>query len=524
MILITSARYVNPELEAEFGKIPPAFLPLGGRRLYEHQVKLLKTLGREIALSVPESFEISSADLKKLKQIGLKIIPVPDKLTLGESVVYALNTLLPISDGIRILHGDTFFGNLQEDFIKKDSFSVSSVDNSYDWAYLTTKGKPLFNMKGLEKLEEIENLIISGFFSFSNVYDFIKCIVKSDYSFIKGISLYSETYQLSAICNNTWLDFGLASSYYHSRKSMTTERAFNSLVIENGYVAKCSEKTSKLDAEINWFKSFPDELALYIPRFGMVSNQSSCYQTEYLYLSTLSELYVFGKLPEYVWKQIFTSAKIFLDKLHKNRAEVADSNFKYKEKTLERLAIFSRESGIDREREWTFNGTVLPSINQIVEDLDIYLTGSEKRSTFIHGDICFSNIMYDFRANQIKVFDPRGMDFSNNISVYGDPDYDHAKMMHSVIGLYDFIISGFYSCEVNDHTIDFHIDTTAEIRKIQKTYLDVFGKEKYEMLYAIMVHLFLSMLPLHNDNEQKQYALLANALRLYKNLKEGVSL
>ena len=520
MTLITAAKYVNPELEAEFGKIPPAFLPLGGRRLYEYQVKLLKLLDDKIVLSVPESFEITPSDQKKMEDIGLETIHVPDRLSLGESVVYALNTLLPISDEIRIIHGDTFFGNLQDN-LAKDSLLVSNVENSYDWTYLITNEKPVFDMKGLEKLEEIEDSIVSGFFNFSNVYELIKCIVKADYSFIKGISLYSQTYKLCAIHNSTWLDFGLASSYYHSRKSITTERAFNSLVIDNGYVTKCSEQSNKLDAEINWFKNFPDDLSLYIPRFKMISDQSSCYQTEYLYLSTLSELYVFGKLPEYVWKQIFLSAKIFLDKLHKNRMEVPGNNFNYKEKTLERLRIFSRESAIDLDREWTFNETILPSINKIVEELDIYLVGSEKRSTFIHGDICFSNTMYDFRSNQIKVFDPRGMDFSNKITVYGDPDYDYAKMMHSVIGLYDFIISGFYSCAINKYTIEFHIDIVDEIKKIQTNYVTVFGEQKLEIHYAIMVHLFLSMLPLHNDNEEKQFALLANAFRLYKNLKEG---
>lgn len=32
---------------------------------------------------------------------------------------------------------------------------------------------------------------------------------------------------------------------------------------------------------------------------------------------------------------------------------------------------------------------------------------------------------------------------------------------------------------------------------------------------AIMISLFLSMLSLHYDNKEKQYALLANALRLF---------
>lgn len=40
MFLIMSGAYVGQELESEFGRIPPSFLPLGNRRLFQHQVAL----------------------------------------------------------------------------------------------------------------------------------------------------------------------------------------------------------------------------------------------------------------------------------------------------------------------------------------------------------------------------------------------------------------------------------------------------------------------------------------------------
>ncbi len=42
MILINSAAYVNDDLRAEFGLLPPCFLPLGNRRLYHHQIESLR--------------------------------------------------------------------------------------------------------------------------------------------------------------------------------------------------------------------------------------------------------------------------------------------------------------------------------------------------------------------------------------------------------------------------------------------------------------------------------------------------
>ena len=35
-----SGAFVGQELESEFGKIPPSFLPLGNKRLFQHQIKL----------------------------------------------------------------------------------------------------------------------------------------------------------------------------------------------------------------------------------------------------------------------------------------------------------------------------------------------------------------------------------------------------------------------------------------------------------------------------------------------------
>lgn len=86
MILITSAKYVNPELQSEFGKIPPSFLPLGGKRLYEYQEKLFENHNDKIFLSLPESFKVSKSDKKKLDLLNITILKVADGLSLGESI------------------------------------------------------------------------------------------------------------------------------------------------------------------------------------------------------------------------------------------------------------------------------------------------------------------------------------------------------------------------------------------------------------------------------------------------------
>lgn len=515
MIFITSAKYVNPELQSEFGKIPPSFLPLGGKRLYEYQAKLFENSREKIVLSLPESFEISKSDKKKLDFLGVTILQVPDGLSLGESVVYCVNMNLPLDQSLQILHGDTYLENIRMEI---NSLSVAKVDSNYDWTYLAQNNIPEFEIKN--NFKDINNFILCGYFNIEKPYIFIQSIVKMKYSFIEGLKLYSKSYAFEVVENKSWLDFGLVSNYFHSKKAITTERAFNSLLIENGFVRKSSDMLGKLDGEINWFRTFPKEHSLYIPRFFACEDGLS-YKTEYLYSNTLSELFVFGKLPLHIWNKIFQSLKIFLDKLHTYKSPDKQINFDYKFKTLQRIKQFANESKIDLDNTWTYNNEQMPSLNTIINDLDNYLPKGTTLS-FIHGDFCFSNVMYDFKSGEIKTFDPRGIDFDAKVTPYGDIIYDFAKLMHSVVGLYDFVIAKFYECSVSEYTIKYEIDINEEIVSIQKLFFEIFGFKNKEEIYGVMIHLFLSMLPLHNDDKDKQNALLANMFRLYKNLKEGI--
>ena len=53
MILITSAQYLVAEFQIEFGKLPPAFLPLGQKRFYEYYARLFHAYNEPIVLTFP---------------------------------------------------------------------------------------------------------------------------------------------------------------------------------------------------------------------------------------------------------------------------------------------------------------------------------------------------------------------------------------------------------------------------------------------------------------------------------------
>jgi hypothetical protein len=191
-------------------------------------------------------------------------------------------------------------------------------------------------------------------------------------------------------------------------------------------------------------------------------------------------------------------------------------------KTWQRLEIFCSQADyptIDAIN--VINGRKIESIRFIVNDCLARLSHSKSVKGILHGDFCFSNILFDSRLDNIKVVDPRGLNEAGEFTNYGDLRYDLAKLTHSVIGLYDFIVAGAFDLNYilnKDQCIfDFLIHTDKRIETIQEIYMEriFLGNTSPRSVIPLTVLLFLSMLPLHSDDRKRQLALLANALRLY---------
>ena len=197
----------------------------------------------------------------------------------------------------------------------------------------------------------------------------------------------------------------------------------------------------------------------------------------------------------------------------------------YSEKTISRLEDYSQFCKVDLNRSWMINNKYVPSIRTIVKETTAMIGKNDNRFvSLMHGDPCFSNILYDFKSKSIKLIDPRGMDANGRVTIYGDFRYDVAKLAHSVLGLYDFIIGGIFKYHENSpYDLCFDIPINKDIRDTQEYFKSLtFGEYSLNELntYPIMINLFLSMLPLHKDNPTRQKALLANALRLYLEMFE----
>ncbi len=515
MIIVTSAAYVGQEFQAELGRIPPVFLPVGNRRLFEHQLDILsKTFPKEkIALSIPESFIIGLKDIRILENFNVEIIAVPECITLADSLLFVINSISRHTSPIRILHGDTLILDIPKDV---DILGISKTFDNYRW-----------------EVDSYNNIgsVWCGYFSFSNIEILVNCLDNAHGNFVKAVRKYDAQVQLHHTNISSWYDFGHINTYFKSRSKITTEREFNSLSIDNNCLLKTGFPAYKIVAEYKWFQNLPKDLKVYTPQLvdqGNSKENKPFYVLEYLCILPLNELYVHGRNPYIFWERIFRHCASLLKKCASSKnevtQEVSDIDF-YDEsyamiatKTKQRVMEFAVSSGIDLDSSTSINGQSLPSINKIIEEC-IELTNT--RSIILgvmHGDLCLSNILYDARADLLKVIDPRALDSSGKFSMLGDLRYDLAKLSHSIIGLYDHIISGSYECQY-DNSLQFKLDIyiDSDIKKIQKKFehYPMIGNIRPVDVMPITILLFFAMLPLHSDRPDRQFAFIANALRLY---------
>ncbi|AOM41725.1 capsular biosynthesis protein [Xenorhabdus hominickii] len=520
MFLIMSADYVGQELESEFGKIPPCFLPLGNKRLYEYQVKLIPHNIKKV-ISVPESFVLPVSDEKWLKNNEVEIVRITDGLSLGASLISAMNL---IDDGfespIHILFGDTLITSLPQG---EDIFGVSETVDSYNWAKISDFSN------NINLTNDLDNLVINGYFNFSTPKDLLKSIIKNKWDFINGLIEYNEKIGLEAKKITAWLDFGHVNTYYRSKAKFTTQRSFNELRITNDWIEKTSsQKNDKILAEAKWFENIPSEIRQYTPLYlGSTINENIVtYKLEYLYYSALNELLVFSNMPITTWKKIIKKCIEFLKKCQKYPPITGETKNTLDEllikKTKKRLLQYCKEIGISTDKKWVFNKDKKRSISDILLTSERNLPSPFPLS-ILHGDFCFSNILYDFKTERIKTIDPRGITNNKDFSIYGDIAYDIAKLSHSILGLYDFIIAEKYSLSINENDIEFNILVEDNIEKIQTVFTDNICKEfniSISNLFAMQIQLFISMLPLHKDDIKRQQALFANAFRINNILEE----
>lgn len=532
-VVIPSAKIVPEELQ-KLGKLPAIIYPVGQGIVFDYLLEQyetvadsLKVICYEMADDVEQS--LSSRRSKKLDLVRLKALG-----SLGDSIYAGLERR---NDSLIINFADTI---VQDGFPESDGdYIFYSEDYPSDvWTFFECEDGVITDVwdkrSGLDA-GTLRKLFV-GVFQLSNEADFKICLEnafrdKNDKmsSFYHALVLYSHHHPITPVRAENWFDIGHADKYYNSKLEVQA-REFNHITIDKnrGILRKSSDNKEKFIGEILWYLKLPADIEYVRPRiFSYSTNYNDPYVSmEYYSYHTVHELFLYGDLDYYQWMDVFGRIRFIYNDF--KRYSVSDKHIQpalqdvYLNKTLKRLERLRGDERFSKffEKNIKINQVSYLSLDEICRILEIEIPKQlYDVDTFhiIHGDLCFANIMVDTNFSFIKVIDPRG-EFGK-YDIYGDQRYELAKLFHSVDGKYDYIIKDLFriDAEAENSRIDLKIFERKREFDLYEVFLKAFkdeigeDREKIELIEAL---LFLSMIPLHGESLEHQYAMLATGIQI----------
>ena len=491
-LLINSSKYLDLDLTSELGKLPSAFVPVGGQRLL---CQIFNTISEiefdEKWISIPSDYKLTEFDEAWLDRHSFIINRPKPGLALAEAVN---ETLVKMSDGpILMLHGDTLS---QLPTLSKQCVFTAQTIHDYRWHKISGETSPTPQRKE----------IWAGAFYFESCTKLSQCIDNSAGNFETAVHDYFND-NIPYVQLESWLDFSHVNTYFESRKNFLQSRAFNSFSINGNVIKKVSSEGSKLQDEYNWYNSAPVQLQQYLP--ATYECGSDYYSLEYLPLIPLNEIFVLGRKDLSYWSLVIDRALDFVDE-----SKICDKQT-FIQKPSEELYSINQYLYIDKLKaryeniEWENLGVdhaLRSAVEHIYQKLIQRNLSEYGALSYMHGDLCLSNIMFDLRNYQLKVIDPRGSSGSE-LKQIGNINYDIAKLAHSFIGNYDEIIHS---------THERHALNTSSKTELQKLFISKLKSRNYDISKVMtdVLVLFLSMIPLHYDNSHRQKLFLMNVVRL----------
>lgn len=323
-----------------------------------------------------------------------------------------------------------------------------------------------------------------------------------------------------------WLDCGNPDRQASSHRSLLQARAFNELHIDSvlGTITKRSQNAAKLIDEINYLRLLPKDLAVLFPRLVDYSTgwQDPWLKLEYYGYPTLAEVFLFENVDPGIWQRVFEHLRAVIEQGFMRHPRPLGRKAlveMYLTKTRERLAALGGNPALaaltTHRGELSINGRPTPNLPLLWERIEaaVERLADDAQGAVIHGDLCFSNILYDLRSGVCKLIDPRGS--FGGAGIYGDPRYDVAKLFHSVAGLYDFIVNDLFSVAVDGPEARLALRCLpqhAAIReRFERVFFPQFSREQVTLLAGL---LFVSMPALHYDAPQRQLAMYLRGLQL----------
>ena len=283
-------------------------------------------------------------------------------------------------------------------------------------------------------------------------------------------------------------EIGTLLSYADNIDETPRCRPFNSIEFQGDVIIKrgINEQGKKIAIdEINWYK--------HVKRLGY-KNIPEIYEYEPLIMKCVKgkNIFEYDCLTKTQKREIIRKLVEALKELHNlesaqpvNLQDVEDN---YLNKTFDRLAKIEHLVPFADKEFIKINGSYYKNVLFSREELkDAIKSVYPKEFRLIHGDCTFSNLMFDTYDMRAVLIDPRG--YFGKTKLYGDVDYDWAKLYYSLNGDYDQFNRKKFTLDIREKDVEIAIKPN-NWADIEEFFFDCLprggGRYKLKLLHAII--------------------------------------
>ena len=305
-------------------------------------------------------------------------------------------------------------------------------------------------------------------------------------------------------------------------------RHFNEIEKFADTYVKKSKDINKLEMEFKFLAELPPSLNSFFIKphsFKKTKDQAQYSMPRINYLD-ISRRHINGDLLKEDIDILFEQLNIYFERVFEISFKKTGREYDFiSYKTKKRIDDFRNLELFNPANDLIKFSSKFESLDHAFEQLNFFLEKNrnkinKKGSVISHGDLCFSNILASKDFRNLIFIDPMGGSIEESMkSVY----YDFAKLSHSILGQYDMIIHGLGELEFNKDMEIFISFKKEKNLYLEENFLQLLDKFNLNLgtTRLIEASLFLSMLPLHSENQKRTIMLALRGCEILREITEN---
>jgi len=422
---------------------PKCLVPIDNKPLVFHQFEKFK--GKKFIIICDYKADVLEKYLKVFAaEVDYKIVKADKK-----------GTCSGIKDSLKLIPADQPFALVWCDLLFAETTNIPAIGDknlvalskSFECRWSFVDGE-------FVKVPSMENGV-SGLFLFKNPRELSE--VNEEGEFV--LWLQNNKISFGAFGLTDTREIGTMLSYNNNDSKDSKCRPFNKMIFERNRVLKFPINDygkSIAVNELNWYKKISELGFSDIPKifsFEPFSMERIEGRNVFEYKNfTLSQK-----------KEILRKIISKLSKLHQLlppiKANHTDCLDNYITKTFDRISKIKNLVPFANQEFVMINGRKCKNIFYCEESFSALVKKYfPSEFNLIHGDPTFSNIMIRNEEVEPVLIDPRG--YFGSSKLYGDKDYDWAKLYYSIVGNYDQFNRRNFALEIAEKEVLLRIDSS----------------------------------------------------------------